>query len=83
MAPYCPNVSTYDITFTLQIYSKLHFHHAGMTLPGKGFGMGEQEPNALRMVVSAWASTAAFVGLGVEQPSLVLIQLIAVVCSVS
>ena len=34
MTSYCPYLSTYDIIITLQIFSRLYFHHAGMTLPG-------------------------------------------------
>ena len=49
--------------FTLQIFSRIYFHHAGMTLPGGKFGRGAQEPNVQRMVVAAWALTCSFVGL--------------------
>ena len=31
MTSYCQYLSTKDILFTLQIFSKLYFHHAGMT----------------------------------------------------
>ena len=54
------------------MFSRLHFHHAGMTLPGAGFGLRVQGPNVQRMVVSALASTASFVWLGRKWPSLVL-----------
>ena len=46
-----------------------------MTLPGD-FGEGEQGPNVQRMVVTAWALTYSFVGLGGKWPSLVLKWLI-------
>ena len=62
MTSYCPYLSTSDILFTLQIFSRLYFHHAGMTLPG-GFGRGAQGPNVQRMVVAALALTVFFVGL--------------------
>ena len=32
MTSYCPYLSTQDIKFTLQIFSRLYFHHAGMTI---------------------------------------------------
>ena len=50
--------------FTLQIFSRLYFHHAGMTLPGAGFGLRVQGPNVQRMVVSALASTGPSFGWG-------------------
>ena len=50
------------------MFSRLYFHHAGMTLPGVGFGLRVQGPNVQRML----ASTASFVWLGRKWPSLVL-----------
>ena len=65
MTSYCPYLSTEDIIFTLQIFSRLYFHHAGMTLPGGVILEREREqgPNLQRMVVAAWALTWSFVGL--------------------
>ena len=37
MTSSCPSLSTEDIVFILQIFNRLYFHHAGMTLPGEGF----------------------------------------------